>query len=179
MREEKIVQFVCFETILNSEQFINKWEQYSRSDNSNADVTLQQSEKKGVYHYIAQHRYKIGEFQFVFTKGKRSSRIPEVGIKEKQAGGYSVLQAGKITDAQNDESKIFIFLVSPQADLLLYKNLNGHSKLNIYEAYYENCQYAYILEFFVKNKYLAELTDQLKFNEGEVDVYRECILEIA
>lgn len=178
MSTEKIVQFVCFETTLNSIQFIPKWEDYTRSDNSNADVTLQQSEKNNVFRYIAQHRCASGGFQFVFTKGKKSSRIPEVGIREKQAGGYSVLQVERKDDARADESKIFVFLVNPQTDLSTYKKLPVSNKLNIYEAYYENCQYAYILEYFVKNKFSAELLDQLNQQEtAEIGVYQECILQ--
>ena len=145
MREEKIVQFVCFETILGTEQFIMQWEQYTRSVNSDLDVTLQQSEKNGVFRYVAQHRLAAGELQFVFTKPRRSSRTPEVEIKARQAGGYSILQAERMDDAHADESKIFIFLTDPRADLNVYKQLSSHCKLNIYEAYYENFQYAYIL----------------------------------
>ena len=177
MRKDKIVQFVCFETILGSEQFITKWEQYNRSDNSDLDVTMQQSEKNGIFRYIVQHRYAAGEFQFVFTKAKRSSRIPEIGIKEKQAGGYAVLQAERATDAHTDESKVFVFVTNPQTDLGVYKHLSAHSKLNIYEAYYENCQYAYILEFFTKNKYVSEVMEKLKKQDDEIGVYKECMLQ--
>ena len=177
MRSEKIVQFVCFETTLNSEQFIPKWEDYTKSENSNADVTLQQSEKNEVFKYIAQHRCSPGGFQFVFTKGKKSSRIPEVGIREKQAGGYSVLQIERKDDVHSDESKVFAFIISPQTDLDVYKQLKVSAKLNIYEAYYENCQYAYILEYFVKTKLSSELLVQLKQLEtAEVGLYKECAL---
>ena len=138
MRANKIVQFVYFETILPFEQFITQWEQFNRSVNSDLDVTLQQSAKNGMFRYIAQHRYAAGEFQFVFTKAGRSSRTPEVEIKAKQAGGYSILQAEKMEDAAADESKVFVFVIRPQAELTAYKQLQAHSKLNIYEAYYEN-----------------------------------------
>lgn len=178
MRSDKIVQFVCFETTLKSEQFIPKWEDYTSSDNSNSDVTLQQSEKNSGFKYIAQHRCTPGGFQFVFTKGKKSSRIPEVGIREKQAGGYSVLQTERKDDAHADESKIFVFLISPQTDLNVYKKLPVPAKCNIYEAYYENCQYAYILEYYVKNKLSAELLEQLKqFDAAEIGVYKKCVLQ--
>lgn len=180
MRQDKTVQFVCFETILDSEQFITQWEHFTRSANSDVDVTLQQSEKNGVFKYVAQHRYAAGEFQFVFTKATRSSRTPEVEIKAKQAGGYSILQLERSTDARADESKIFAFLVNSQTDLSAYKQLTSLGKLNIYEAYYENCQYAYILEYFVKNKNAAELMEQLKLLEpSEVRIYKECILQIS
>jgi hypothetical protein len=51
-------------------------------------------------------------------------------------------------------------------------------KLNIYEAYYENCQYACILEFFVKNSAVDELREQLKQITGaEIGTYTECVLQ--
>jgi hypothetical protein len=180
MRKDKIVQFVCFETKIDTEKFIMEWEQYTRSVNSNEDVTLQQSEGNGVFRYIAQHRSETGEFQFIFTKARRSSRTPEVEIRAKQAGGYSVLQIEKMNEAHADESKVFVFLSDPQADLNLYRQLSSHGKLNIYEAYYENCRYAYILEFFVKNKYVSELLEQLKqYQTVEIGIYKECMLQAS
>ena len=178
MSTEKIVQFVCFETTLNSDLFIPKWEDYTRSDNSNTAVTLQKSEKNNSFKYIAQHWCSASGFQFVFTKGKKTSRIPEVGIREKQAGGYAVKQLERKDDAHADESKIFVFITNPQTDLNSFKKMPVSAKLNIYEAYYENCQFAYILEYFVKNKFSAELHEQLKQQEAaEIGVYKECVLQ--
>lgn len=178
MRADKIVQFVCFDTTLGSEQFIKRWEQYSRSVNSDLDVTLQQSEKNGVFRYVAQHRCAAGELTFVFTKEGRSSRTPQVEIKARQAGGYTILQEERMNDAHLNESKIFAFIINPQTDLSIYRKLTANSKLNIYEAYYENCSYAYILEFFVKNKYVAELLEQLKqYDIPEIGIYKECVLQ--
>ena len=180
MREDKVVQFVCFETKLSPEQFIIHWEQYTRSVNSDLDVILQQSEKNSLFKYIAQHRFPAGELQFVFEKARRSSRTPEVEIKARQAGGYSILQSQRTNDAHEDESKIFVFLVHSPADLNTYKQLSAHSKLNIYEAYYENCKYACILEFFVKDKYAANLLEQVKLHTSdEIGVYKECVLNTA
>ena len=178
MSEDKIVQFVCFETALDSEQFIIQWERYSRSLNSDLDVTLQQSPKNGMFRYIAQHRSTSGELQFNFSRAKRPSRSPEVEIKMIQAGGYLILQAERKNDTHAGESKVFAFLVNPLTDLSVYRQLSAHSKLNIYEAYYENCQYAYILEFFVHDKYAAILQEQLKTcNASEAGVYKECVLQ--
>lgn len=180
MRADKIVHFVCFETTLSTEQFITRWEQYTRSVNSDADVTLQQSEKNGIFRYIAQHRCAAGELQFVFTKAAKSSRTPEVGIKEKQAGGYSILQAERMDDANADDKKVFVFVTDATTDLNVYKQLSTNSKLNIYEAYYENCQYAYILEYFIKNKHAADLVKQLQQQDAvEIGMYKECVLQQA
>ncbi|MBL0358652.1 MAG: hypothetical protein IPP72_18100 [Chitinophagaceae bacterium] len=176
----RIVQFVCFETTLDSDQFINKWEQYTRSANSNTNVTLQQSEKNGVFRYIAQHRFSNGDFNFTFTKAKRSSRIPEVGIREKQVGGYSALQLNRNGGAHADECKVFAFITDTQTDLAVYRELCAKSNLNIYEAYYENCQYAYILEFFVKKTAAAEFAEELtRQHVAETGIYKERMLQTA
>ncbi len=176
MVKDKTVQFVCFETKLGHEQFIAQWELYTRSVNSDVDVTLQQSEKNGLFKYIAQHRCPDGEFKFVFTKASRTSRTPEVEVKIKQAGGYSILQLERKNEVHSGESKVFAFISNPQADLTIYRQLSPQSKLNIYEAYYENCQYAYILEYFVHNKATLDLVAELKKNEAvDIGVYNECM----
>ena len=90
-----------------------------------------------------------------------------------------MIQEERMNDAHANESKIFVFLTEPLADLSDYRQLkNAQAKLNIYEAYYENCQYTYILEFFVKNKSLVTLLEDLKqFNIHETGVYKECALQ--
>jgi hypothetical protein len=179
MSNLNIVQFVCFETTLDSDQFIKRWEEYHRSDNSDVDVTLQQCEEEKVYKYLAQHRYTDGELRFVFSKAANSSRIRRAVISAKQAGGYLVLQSERINETRADESKIFVFLMSPQVNLDNYRQISVNVKLNIYEAYYENCCYAYILEFFVKNKYVSELREQLKIlNPCEIGIYKECVAQL-
>jgi hypothetical protein len=146
----------------------------------NRDIkrTLQQSENNGVFKYIAQHRFADGDFNFVFTKGKRSSRIPEVGIREKQVGGYLALQFNRKGEAAAGESKVFAFISNPQTDLAAFNQLCSKNNLNIYEAYYENCQYAYILELFVKNTAEQALLEQLHLLQvTEAGTYKECMLQ--
>jgi hypothetical protein len=180
MREDKIVQFVLFETTLAKEQFLMQWEQFTRSVNSDQDVTLQQSEKNGLFSYIAQHRFRAGEFQFVFEKARRSSKHPEIYIKAEQAGGYSALQSERTDDASNNESKVFAFVTNPRADLDIYRQIGGQCDLNIYQPYYENCRYAYILEFFVKTKLSAELLEKLKQHDvAGSGIYKECALQLS
>ena len=177
MAEDKIVQFVSFETLLNTERFITQWEQYNRSVDSDLDVSLQQSEKNGVFRYIAQHRCPAGELKFVFTRAKKSSRNPEPEIRAKQAGGYVMIQEERMNDVHANESKVFVFLTDPLFNPALYSQFSNNVKLNVYQAYYENCQYAFILEFFVKNKYVETLLEQLKsYNIAEIGVYKECAL---
>ncbi len=177
MKKDKIVQFVCFETTLNLNLFTAQWDQYNTSANSQTDLTLQQSEKNGVFKYITQHRFENDEIQFAFTKPKKSSRVVEIGIKEKQAGGYSLIQSERKRDAESGESKVFVFFTDAPYGYDDYNKLTGKGKLNIYEAYYQNSKFAAILEYFVKTTAVASLVEQIKLNtSAEIGVYNECVL---
>ena len=179
MKENIIVQFVSFETTLDREAFVLQWEQYKRSVNSDMDVTLQQRTlKNGAFKYISQHRSPVGEFQFVFEKERRSSKTPEAEVRRKQAGGYVPLQIQTRHDLHADESKIFVFITKPDADLDVFRQFSVHGKLNIYEAYYENCEFSYILEFFVKDEYARDVLQQLKIltSFAEAGIYKECLV---
>lgn len=177
MRKDNIVQFVTFETILGTEAFISQWEQYRRSVNSDLDVTLQQSRHKNLFRYVAQHLSSASELQFVFSRTRKPSHTPEVEIKSKQAGGYAVLQADRTKGLQTGESKLLVFISDPRTDLAVFKTLDKNSCINIYEAYYENCQYAYILEYFVKDKYVEEMLEKLKAHTTiETGTYKQCLL---
>jgi hypothetical protein len=180
MGKVKIVQFVSFETVLNAEEFITQWEQYKRSVNSDLDVSLQQSEKNDGFRYIAQHRCPTGELKFMFTRAKKSSRLPEPGIKASQLGGYLLTQEERTGNVKVNESKVFAFFTDPFPDLNSYRQLKATFKLNVYEAYYENCQYAFILEFFVTHISLSLLLEELKaLNTSEPGVYRDCVLQAS
>ena len=169
------VQFILFDTILPVEPFMKRWKEYTRSSNSDADVTLQQSDRNGAFRYIAEHRFAVEKVQFVFTKEKRSSRIAQELIKSEMAGGYSIIQAERLSDTGPDERKVFAFIRDPATDLEIYKHLSPQGQLNIYEPYYENCKYCFVLEYFVKSKLAEELVEQLKHLEiTDAAVYQEC-----
>lgn len=169
------VQFVLFETILSAEPFMIRWKEYTRSPKSDTDVTLQQSDHNGGFRYIAQHRFANEEVQFVFTKEKRSSRIAQELIQSNIAGGYSILQAERLSGATPNERKVFAFITDPATDLKIYKDLSRDGKLNIYEPYYQNCKYAYILEYFIKSKQAEALMAQLKNPDiTDVAIYHVC-----
>lgn len=177
MSKDQKVQFVCFETTLDKDAFIKRWQQYTRSVKSNKNVTLQQSGKKGGFKYVSQHRFEAGESLCVFAKDQRTSRVVQVSIKTTQAGGYSILQQEKLPDATGNEHKLFVFLTDPTVDLTIYKSLSVSCKVNIYEAYYENCSYAYILEYFVKSKDATTLQTQLSLNGlEEAEIYEEFVI---
>lgn len=174
MSKDQKVQFVCFETTLDKDAFMKRWQQYTRSVKSNKQVTLQQSKKNGAFKYISLHRFEAGELLFVFSKEQRTSRVVQTSIKTTQVGGYSVLQEERPHDATRNEHKLFIFLTDPKVDLTAYKGVSVSCKLNIYEAYYENCKYAYILEYFVKAKDAKILQTELSLHgSDDIEIYEE------
>lgn len=174
MTENTKVQFVCFETSLDREPFMKRWKTYNRSPRSDADVILQQSKRDDLFLYIAQHRFESNDLQFEFTKEGRSGRVVQERIKTTIIGGYALLQLQNKQGAAQDESKVFVFIDNALSDLDLYKELAGTGKLNIYQAYFQNCSHAYILEYFVKNKYASELFQKLeKQDVPKVGIYKE------
>ena len=174
MAEDIKVHFVCFETTLDSELFMKRWKEFNRSSYSDMDVTLQKSKKNNLFLYIAQHRFETKDQQFEFAKEPKSTRVVQERIKTTIAGGYVMLRPEFRHEATMGESKIFIFLADAKTDLTAYKTMPVSNKLNIYKAYYENCGYAYILEYFVKNKHAVELTEHLKkYDSSETGIYRE------
>jgi len=176
MKEKPIIHFVSFETTLDSEAFFIQWEKYTQSTNTAFQATLQQHiVRNGKFKYVSQHRCPSNEFQFAFTKERRSPKIPEAEVRKKLAGGYSVLQREHLSDLKHNESKILIFITDPVTDLDSFRHFCVHGKLNIYEAYFENCQFAYILEFFVKDEYASDVLQQLKIltSFSEAGIYKE------
>ncbi len=174
METNEKVQFVCFETTLDKEQFNKRWEQFRHSLNSNKDVRLHQNETGGRFNYVAQHRFTSGELEFKFSNEGRNSRIVQVPIKSILAGGYSILQANRLHNATGNERKIIIFLSDPRADLKIYEQLFVAGNLNIYEAYYENCRYSYILEYYIKAKDSLAMLDQLKQHDiADIGIFKE------
>jgi hypothetical protein len=58
------------------DQFIKRWEEYHRSENSDMDVTLQQCEGGKIFKYLAQHRVPEMNYVLFFQKGKFTTDTP-------------------------------------------------------------------------------------------------------
>lgn len=176
MKKDRIVQFVSFETPVATDEFRAQWKEYNKLVTGKQEVTLQQEvDGKNLYRYISQHRFHEDDIQFSFQKQRRSAHNPEIEMRIKEAGGYSVLQLECDHETTADDHKVFVFLTTAQ-DLNLYKELLSYQFLNIYQAYYESCAYSYILEFFVENRHVPQLIGQLKIHNrvSEFGVYKEC-----
>lgn len=176
MKKDTIVQFVSFETTVATNEFRAQWEESNKLVTGKQEVTLQQEvDGKNSHRYMSQHRFHDDDIQFTFKKEKRSAHSPEIEMRVKEAGGYSALQLECDHETAANHCKVFVFL-STSPELSLYKELLSYQYLNIYQAYYESCSYTYILEFFVDNRHVPQLIEQLKIHNriSEIGVYKEC-----
>ena len=162
MTENKKVQFVVFDTVLAAEPFLERWKEYKRSRNSDAHVTIQQARHGKSFRYIAQHRISGEEIRFVFSKRTIKAGGPQQSIKLNLAGGYTLLEKANLNSEGRSESKVIAFITDPQCDLRVFRELAENENLNIYEPYYHNCKFEYILEYFVPSDKADVLVEQLQ-----------------
>jgi hypothetical protein len=178
MKKDTIVQFVCFITNLQLDEFAPLWERYAkRLTNKKTGSALHQqaAETKTKFRYISQHEWTDGDFNFTFMNDRRSEHFPEHNVKVVQAGGYLPLQIKRKNAEEDGEVKLIAFIGHDENDLEYYHSLpcNG---LNIHQAFYESCTYGYVMEFFVAESEAGELSRQLKQRSGvETAIYKESL----
>lgn len=163
MNGNVIVQFVGFITTLDSEKFVARWNYYMQQlKTSNAKSTLQQQcGVKNRFKYISQHICPQENFKFAFMNKRDSAHFPEHNVRVVHAGGYVPVQIESNLRDKERNMNVMVFVKNPLAHIDFYRKLSLYSKLNIYQAYYENCSYAYIMEFFVKEMDVTNFVSQL------------------
>ncbi len=177
MIKETVTQFVCFATNLGSAQFIPEWEvfvkkmQHKKQDSNLLEI---QTETKNKFRFISQHECPARDFQFSFTKEKKSEHFPEHNVRVVQAGGYRPLDNKKRYTQEDDDVKLVAFVSHNEIDIDFYKQLPLFRHLDIYQAYYESCAYGYIMEFYVPEANADELLHQLEQRPGvNAGIYKE------
>ena len=180
MEKETIVQFVCFVTDHDLNRFGPEWENYAkRFINKRVEPLLQQQigEAKTKFRYISKHEWPNSDFQFKFMNERRSEHFTEQSVKVVQAGGYKPLQEEKRGTSEVDDNKLIAFISPDETDIDSYRRLPLFRHLNIYQAYYENCTYGYVMEFFVSetdtNEFLVHLKQKAVLESG---LYKECLV---
>ena len=178
MKKDIIVQFVCFSTNLDIEEFSTQWEHYARRFMADPGILILQeaaeSNGRTKYKYVSQHECRKEDFRFAFMKGRSSEHFPEHNAKVVLAGGYTPVQIQCLHDKKKHDVKVMTFISHDETDLSFYHQLT-YRHLNIYEAYYESCTYSYIMEFFVHETEAPGLVKHLRSRNGvEVALYKEC-----
>jgi hypothetical protein len=178
MKKGSIIQFVGFITQLGKEEFMPQWEAYSKhlktSSGTTTNLLEQEKGNKNKYRYLSLHEYREQDLRFNFMKERSSDHFTEQKVRVEQAGGYTPLQIG----CQQEERglKILAFLGQGSPEIEFFRQLSSYDCLNIFEAYYESCNYQYILEFFTAEKDSIALLQQLKVIPGvETAVYKESL----
>jgi hypothetical protein len=183
MNKDNIVQFVCFTSVLEPEEFMEMWQSYaSFMVNEPANILLQEGvaeKNSNTFNYILQHACSSADFRFAFMKEGGRSHPPENKARITQAGGYMPIQLQSPYNNVKGDARIIAFVGHSETDLDFYREQTFHH-LNIYEAYFENCAYSYVLEFFLQEQDAQPLLDQLKARHGvEAALYTECRISKA
>ena len=182
MQTDNIVQFVGFVTKLKLEDFSSTWEHYTKQFKAkpgSAKLLEVISKTQYKYRYLSQHTGSPGSFRFAFMKGTTSEHFPEQTAKVVQMGGYTPVQIQYNGIKNNKNVKVMAFLDANENELAFYRD-QKYEYLNIYQAYYENCSYGYILEFFVDPSDSDTLMENIKTaNRVEMAVFNECQLSHA
>jgi hypothetical protein len=178
VNKDTIVQFVCFTSTLEPEKFIEIWEPYAKQlVNDSSKIILQEgiAEKNGNrFNYVSQHRCSAADFSFAFMKEKRKMHFPEQRARIMQAGGYQPAQDQPEYNKEKNEVRVMAFLSSGETELDFFDR-KTFNRVNINEAYFENCAYSYVLEFFLAEQDAPVLLQQLKARNGvEAGVYKDC-----
>jgi hypothetical protein len=180
MIKETIVQFVCFVTNLERDEFAPEWERYAkRLKSKKCELTLHQqvAETKNRYRYISKHEWPDKDFHFSFMNEKKSEHFPEHIVKVVQAGGYIPLHPQMNHLSDDSDVKLIAFVSHNENDIEFYRNLSPYRHLDIHQAYYESSTYGYVLEYTVPESGVDELLGQLKQRPGvETGVYKECLV---
>ena len=181
MKKDTIFQFVGFETALALENFSVQWGNFARrvfKDDVHAITLQQQVATRNRYKFVSRNEWPKDNFKFVFMGSRMSEHFPDHEVKVIQTGGYSALQWECDDSANMEEIKVLAFLLDEKADLDMIRALPCRN-LNIYQAYYESCVYAYVLEFYVTEEEVAKgLVTALKklYPHLETGIYKESLI---
>ena len=173
----KTVQFVGFTSRIEPEEFISLWVPFAMKLNANPDsMSLHQhlpdtgSQK---FNFISKHSSGPGEFNFAFMKGRDKLSFPDNKARVIQMGGYMPVKQSPKKKPATGEVGVLVFIPHDERDLDSYKELDG-TIVNHYEAYFENCAYGIILEYYVSKKNVDGFIASVRANKGvEAGQFRE------
>lgn len=179
MKKDSIVRFVGFTTTIEPDKFIQDWEGLVRKQEikqSRARLFQNAAPAKNKFCYVSMHEWVDADVQLNSLPEKRSDQVPENHLKITQVGGYIFLESEKKMTRQKNDTRLISFISHSEDDIEFYKKLSLCSHLNIYQAYYENCLYGYVLELFVQQNATEELLLQLKERvHADTGIYTACM----
>ncbi|MBI2730567.1 MAG: hypothetical protein HYX40_07440 [Sphingobacteriales bacterium] len=180
MTKNDIIQFVCFETNIEIDEFAPMMENYIRRSKEPHHVIVHETQK-GRIKYVSRHIALKGDFRFIFSKGKTTDTTSKTNLRVIQAGGYMPLQQHHHPESDTELATVLVFMNEGMNDIAAFHSMENYKHLNIYEAYYESCRYPYILEFFTEEYRAEELLKELKLRPvfSHAAIYKECLVQEA
>lgn len=179
MKEDTLFQFVGFETAVNLDDFSSQWENFAKKffKQDIHHITLQQQIKsRNRFKFVSMNEWPQDNFRFSFMENRGSDYFPDHRVKVVQAGGYMPVHL-EDENHVHDETKVLVFI---HEDHLGEKELKRfpHHFLNVYQAFYQSCQYSHVLEFYAENEYALDLFERLKkrFSHCDIGMYKECMV---
>lgn len=179
MKKDSIVHFVGFITSLGPEEFSTSWDRYAkRLVNKKRETVFHQnvSGGKNKFTYLSQHEWVDRDSAFTFMNDRKTDHFPEHNVRVVHLGGYLQMDSLKKHSVEEEDNRLIVFTAPDETDIAYYRQLPYHL-LNIHQAYFENCLYGYILEFFVPVSMMEELLLELKQRPGvETSVFKESLV---
>ena len=174
MNKDSIVQFVRFVSSLEPDEFMEIWRPFARLlCDDRESILLEEmvpAKTSSRLSYVSQHICSPEDFSFAFMKGKTTAHLPEHKASVKQLGGYLPIQIQSPRNNPKVNSRILSFVGHGEMELAFYQQ-QTFQYLNIYEAYFENCAYNYVLEYFVEPEKATDLLAELN-NRTNVEAAR-------
>ena len=166
MKQDSIVQYIAFITDLELRAFAPQWEQYA-SDLWKVQgdrMLLESTEAKSKFKYICRHEYVQSDSRQQLMMLKTAKYFPDQKVKVLLTGGYSTVKLSDASVKDTRFTKIIAFISHLDKDDDFYFGLPYRS--NIYDAYFENCTYGRVIEFFLVKQEVDELMEKLKNRTG-------------
>jgi hypothetical protein len=181
MKKDSIVQFVCFDTNIDYNEFAGIMENYIRKKKNAKEEIAVMEAVKGRFRYVSRHIAQGGDFRFVFNRGRNPDALTTNTLRIVQAGGYNPVQIEYKPGGGPELVEIMVFVNKAQTDISVLKEGGLYKYLDIYEAYFESCMYSSILHFFTEASDAENLLARIKAQplNSEMGIYRECLELVA
>ncbi len=180
MKQQKIIQFVGFATNIGINEFMPEWESYSGNFKSNPNTTAllfrEKIKNKKGFGYISKIEWLQSDFNSTVSNNQKAGRFSEHKARVVQLGGYISIDEKNVYTGRDSHATILALLGHNENDIAYYEDLPLYNQAIIYQAYYENCTYGYVIEFTVPEGDGEMLLQQLSQRPGvEASMYTTCL----
>jgi hypothetical protein len=180
MVKNNVFQFICYATTLTAEEFEPEWDRYvQKGMNKQSDPQLleQAPGSKSRYKYVSKHTWDENAIQMAINNRQSVKHFPQHKVKLLQAGGYVLAPQHKKNQLNDTGTRLILFIGHDERDMDFYKRIPGLENPVTYQAYYESCAFAYIMEYSVNAGEADGILQQLKLRQGiDAACYQECMV---